>query len=255
MSVKILHIDFWSDEWLAGTLGMTLEEEGLYIKICALIWSTGGHITCEHLKRCTRAHGNKVNAILERLEKAGKIVRNGSEICQKRAEKELENARKRVGKSRENGAKGGRPKELAKPDGFQLPVPVPVPVPVPDSKKKDSVAYATGAEAPADPVKAMWDRGKAVLGKSAGGVIGKMLGEHGPEAVVAAILACERECPVEPVEFFMGCLRRHSKKCSAVEKFYAGAMEAADEFTRWQQQQSGDSGASHAPPLSLLDGR
>jgi biotin operon repressor len=121
--------------------------------------------------------------------------------------------------------------------------------------KEDSVAYATGAEAPPDPVKDMWDRGKAVLGKSAGGIIGKMLSEHGPEAVVAAILACERECPIEPVEFFMGCLRRHSKKRSAVEKFYAGAMEAADEFTRWQQQQSGDSGASHAPPLSLLDGR
>jgi hypothetical protein len=101
----------------------------------------------------------------------------------------------------------------------------------------------------------MWDRGKAVLGKSAGGIIGKVLGEHGPEAVVAAILACEKECPVQPVEFFMGCLRQHSKKRSAVEKFYAGAMEAADEFTRWQQQQSRNGGAYHTPPLALLDGR
>jgi len=117
MAIKVRRIDFSPDEWIAGTLGLSVEEEGLYIKICALIWSTGGRITTEHLKRCTATHGNKVNTLLHRLEVVGKIVRKGSEIGQKRAENELENAQKRARNWRENGAKGGRPNGLDKPNG------------------------------------------------------------------------------------------------------------------------------------------
>jgi len=116
--MKVRRIDFSPDEWIAGTIGMRPEDEGLYIRICVLIWSRGGRITVDLLKRSTNAHGNQVLASLRRLEEAGKIIRKGSEIGQKRAEKELENARKRAGKARENGAKGGRPKGLVKPDGF-----------------------------------------------------------------------------------------------------------------------------------------
>jgi len=250
--VKIRRIDFSPDEWIAGTLGMTPEEEGLYIKICALIWSTGGRISEEHLKRCTSAHGNKVNALLDHLEKAGKIVRNGREIGQKRAEKELENAQNRVGKARENGAKGGRPNGLAKPDGsasakanHQLST-------TNHQLKEDSVAYATGAgSAPADPLKAMWDRGKAVLGKSAGSLIGQAQRDHGYEAVIEAITATEHQGAAAPIEYFIACLKQKSRKRSAMEKFYAGAMEAADEFDR--QQANG--GAYYTPLGSLLDGR
>ena len=36
--------DFYPDDWLAGTLELTLEEEGAYIRICALIYSKGGPI-------------------------------------------------------------------------------------------------------------------------------------------------------------------------------------------------------------------
>ncbi len=117
-----------------------------------------------------------------------------------------------------------------------------------EPSKIDSVAYATAV----DPVKAMWERGKAVLGKSAGSLIGKARRDHGEEAVMAAILACEHEGPAEPVEFFLGCLRQKSRKRSAAEKFYAGAMEAADEFTR---QQSRNGRADHPASHALLDSR
>lgn len=126
------------------------------------------------------------------------------------------------------------------------------PEPKPEPQKERAVANATGAEAPPDPLKAMWDRGKALLGKSSGGLIGKACKEHGPEAVLAAIIACEHECPVQPVEFFIGCLRGQSRKRSAVEKLYAGAMEAADELTRRQQA---NGGPDFTPLGPLLDRR
>jgi len=113
MAIKVRRIDFSPDEWIAGTQELTLEEEGLYIRICALIWSRGERITYDLLKRSCNAHGNKLNALIHRLEAAGKIVRNGSEIGQKRAENELENAQKRLGKWLEKGREFRNRKGLA----------------------------------------------------------------------------------------------------------------------------------------------
>jgi uncharacterized protein YdaU (DUF1376 family) len=103
--VKIYRIDFSADEWLAGTFELSDADRGVYITICSLIWSRGARITEELLRRHSRSHGNALSASLARLEKAGKIVRNGLEIGQKRAEKELEHARKRSAIGRENVAK------------------------------------------------------------------------------------------------------------------------------------------------------
>jgi len=119
MPIKVRRIDFSPDEWIAGTVGLTLAEEGLYMRACALIYSRGGPITIDELKlACPKDHGNSVNACLKRLVALHKLLRNGREIDQKRCRFELEKARKRIGKARQNGAKGGRPNGLAKPDGF-----------------------------------------------------------------------------------------------------------------------------------------
>ena len=77
----------------------------MYITICALIWARGNRIKIELLQRHSVSHGNKVLASLARLETARKIVRNGPEISQKRAEKELKNAQKRVRAARDNALK------------------------------------------------------------------------------------------------------------------------------------------------------
>lgn len=130
--MKARRIDFSPGDWIGGTFELSLEEEGLYIRICALIWSRGERITEELLKASTRTHGNRVNALLDRLESKGKIVRQGSEIGQKRAEKELENAEKRIRKASENGAKGGRPNGLAKATGYS-----PAPSTTTTTTKKD----------------------------------------------------------------------------------------------------------------------
>jgi uncharacterized protein YdaU (DUF1376 family) len=94
---------------------LTNAERGLYITACALIYSAGGPIERQHLRSACSDHGNAFNRQLQRLVRLGKLIENGSEIDNKRCENELENARKRGEKARENGAKGGRPNGLENP--------------------------------------------------------------------------------------------------------------------------------------------
>jgi len=100
--MKVRRIDFSPDEWLAGTQELGPYDRGVYITVCALIYSRGERINVDLLIRHLGAHGNAVNASLARLENARKIVRNGLEIGQKRSENELEKAQKRSEKWLEN---------------------------------------------------------------------------------------------------------------------------------------------------------
>jgi len=110
--MKVRRIDFYPDEWLAGTAELRGLDRGIYITICALIYSRGERIHEELLRRHCQEHGNALNAALMRLEKAGKIVRNGLEIGQKRSENELETVQKRLEKLSESGAKGNEIKKV-----------------------------------------------------------------------------------------------------------------------------------------------
>ena len=116
---KIRYVDFYPDEWIAGTVGMSLADEGLYIRVCALIYSHGGPVALAHLKKtCFHDHGHHLNACLQRLLAMGKLTLNGDQIDSKRCANEIQKACKRITKARQNGAKGGRPNGLAKPDGY-----------------------------------------------------------------------------------------------------------------------------------------
>ena len=110
--MKVRRIDFSADEWLAGTGELSAIDRGVYITVCALIYSRGGPIEMEVIRRHIPEHGGRINASLARLETLGKIIRNGSEIDQKRCENELESARKRSEKASENGRVGNEIKAL-----------------------------------------------------------------------------------------------------------------------------------------------
>jgi uncharacterized protein YdaU (DUF1376 family) len=79
-------------------------------------------------------------------------------------------------------------------------------------EEEDSVASATGGEGPPaipiDPVKEIWDRGLAILGKGQRSLLGKLRQTYKDPAVLAAIVACESESPSEPAAFFVACLER-----------------------------------------------
>jgi hypothetical protein len=129
-----------------------------------------------------------------------------------------------------------------------------------EGKKEEEDSEATASAALADPVKEMWQRGKALLGPKGASLLGKAIKEHSTIAVMEAIIATENEISPDPVAFFLGCLRSRANgrdRRSPVEKLYAGAMAAADELTRQQmaeRSQSADGLVDYPPPLTLLDG-
>lgn len=94
-SIKVRRIDFYPDEWLAGTATLDAVEMGVYISICSLIYSHGGPVEKAEVRRFVKLHGNAFNRAFRRLEELGKIDVNGSEIDQKRCGNELKHARKR----------------------------------------------------------------------------------------------------------------------------------------------------------------
>src|SRR6185312_2038111 len=64
---KVRHIDWYSDEWIAGTYELTNAERGLYITACCLIYSVGGPITRDRLRAACRDHGHAFSRQLDTL--------------------------------------------------------------------------------------------------------------------------------------------------------------------------------------------
>lgn len=103
--MKVRRIDFSPDEWIAGCVGLTIAERGLYITACALIYSHGDRISIDHLRSACIDHGHTFNRTLDRLVELGKLTRNGDQIGQKRCENELQNAAIRSAKAQQSASK------------------------------------------------------------------------------------------------------------------------------------------------------
>ena len=235
--MKIHTVDWRADAWLGGTSKLGPNEGWLYVTIINLIYTEGGPIEADKawLGRVANMHGNAVNASLRRLIELGKVRETDGKLMANGCEKQLETAEKRARNWAANGGDSGRPSN--KNNKFQEAPPSRAhadthaePLSTIHQEDSEGPYGPSGASAPSgsgDPVRDMWDRGKAVLGKSASSLIGKARRDHGDEAVIAAIVACELECPIEPVEFFVGCLRRNSNKRTANGKTNAHDEETA----------------------------
>ena len=119
--MKIRRIDFSPDEWLAGTTDLSNDERGVYITLCALIYSRDGPVETAVLRAFCPGDLRPFKRCLEHLVELGKIQRSGSKLSQKRCLNELEVSRKRIVTLVENGRKGGRPpkeiNDIEKPTG------------------------------------------------------------------------------------------------------------------------------------------
>jgi hypothetical protein len=126
--VKIRRADFWMDDWFAGTIGLTHFERSVYITICASNWSHGRPALKDDIRNLSPGRG--FDQGWDGLERKGKIVvvvdtnstRDLHFAYNPRALDEHEKAMKRLRRSHEAGAKGGRPKSVSngldKPNGF-----------------------------------------------------------------------------------------------------------------------------------------
>jgi len=108
----------------------------------------------------------------------------------------------------------------------------------------DSVASATGADAPAaaDPVKSIFDRGLAILGPGQRSLLGKYRKDYGDTVVLAAIVQCENEQPSDPPAYFVACCerRRGNGRQASAEAGHSRALDIlAKAAIDFDERQSG----------------
>lgn len=97
------------DNFIAGTVGLTLEEKGAYSLVLDLMYVRGGPVPDEprYIAGVCNCSVRKWNAIRLRLLTLGKIHVVDGYLTNDRVEKEIENSLKDAQERAENGAKGG----------------------------------------------------------------------------------------------------------------------------------------------------
>ena len=226
--------DFYPDDWLAGTTELSLEEEGAYIRVCALIYSKNQPIPDNErwLAGACRVSLRKWTTLRQSLLDAGKITIEDGLIHQHRCEYELEKAAKRARKCAENGAKGGRksaeirgisPKPLETHDTVEATAQASLKHRARDSTNHQPPTLTSGSKEPApqssavvNPDEVLFDQclayltARAVKDKHARSLIGAWRKEYGAGAVIEVVSEASRQSVSEPVAWIVKALRsRH----------------------------------------------
>lgn len=97
--MKVRRVDFSSGDWLGGTVGLSLEERGFYITACALIYAAESAIERNIFRRACPADMSlrTFNRLLKRLVSLGKLTVEDNLVDNRRCEKEIARARRRMG--------------------------------------------------------------------------------------------------------------------------------------------------------------
>ena len=121
MKVKLRRIDFYPDDFLVGVAGMSPAEGWVYWVICSLIYSSGAPVPEDdkRLASITGLRKDHMKRVCDALVSDAKVTRIDGGLMVDRCRKEIERAAERISKAHENGSKGGRPKDLAKPPGLK----------------------------------------------------------------------------------------------------------------------------------------
>ncbi len=101
--MSITHVAFYPSDWLAGTRGLSAEESGVYITLCARIYEMAGPIERDD-NRLSRLCGCKTKArfvkALEYLILEGKIIETPDGLTNERCENEIKNATEKSDKAK-----------------------------------------------------------------------------------------------------------------------------------------------------------
>ena len=109
--------DFYADDWLSGTMDLSIDEEGAYIRVCALIYSKGRPIPDNDrwLAGMCRVSTRRWRKLRHGLLDKGKITIENGLIHQQRCEFELNRMAERSQKQAENVAKRWRKSAESEP--------------------------------------------------------------------------------------------------------------------------------------------
>lgn len=218
-------LKFYPSDWRADpALRMcSPAARGVWIDMICLMHEAApyGHLlvnghcpTDAQLAVLTGTPTDQLSDLIRELEEAGVFSRTKEGVIYSR---KMTRMAKKAATARNNGRKGGNP-SLGKQKGNQASD-------NPRDKGRDkpqipeaivqssSVSKDTGAKAPRDPAKVMFDSGVSLLTEAgvaeckARSLLGKWRKAHGEEAVIAAIGRASRESAINPVEFIEGRLR------------------------------------------------
>jgi uncharacterized protein YdaU (DUF1376 family) len=103
--MKVRRVDFSPDEWIAGTVDLSLAERGMYITACSLIYSRGGEIATGILRSFCHEDLRTYNRCLQKLLDLGKLEIKDGHLSNKRCLSELQLAANRSATAAENVAK------------------------------------------------------------------------------------------------------------------------------------------------------
>lgn len=237
------YFPFYASDWLAGTRGLTAAETGVYITLIALMYERDGilDIPRDRLPMLCGCNPRNFDRALGTLIGLGKIIETAegltnnrvSEVCKLRTQ--TINAKSQAAKSRWEKAK----EKQSAPDNAASD-----PHMRNDANQNQNqnqsipVDKSTGPDGQIDPVKIMFDSGRALLmraGKTAdaaGKLLGKWRGEHGTEAVIAALGQAQREGAIDPVAFIEGALRHSTRKAEAGRKPEPGEIRTRADGTQ-----------------------
>lgn len=233
---KLRRADFYPDDWLAGTAELSLEEEGAYIRVCAMIYSKGQPIQDNErwLAGQCRVSRRKWRTLRQRLLDIGKITVRDGLIHQNRCEYELEKGAKRARKCAESGAKGGRKSaevreisanSLEKQETAEASAQASLKLARADSPTtnhqpptltSDSKESAPRGGAVVNPDEVLFDQcltyltTRAVNEKNARSLIGSWRKQYGAGAVIEVMAEASRQNVSEPVAWIVKALKtRH----------------------------------------------
>ncbi len=260
-------LPIWTDAYLADTHPLlSLEEHGCYFLLLQFAWRSPECRLPDDDKLFARMLGVSLKRWRSTLRPSMErfwTIENGF-WKQKRLSKEKIYVTELTGKRANAGSKGGKAKaqknkdtDLAKPDicqddasdlpeanavanAKQILAPTPTPTPTP------TTTPVGGADAPpADLDTLLYQRGKQVLGKSAGGQITKLKQAHGTGKALELIEQAGRK--ENPAEYVAGILRNGAGETDYSQYTRHGPPEGMEEerakiMGTWDPPKTGDPG-------------
>lgn len=245
--MSLPYFPLYPSDFEAKTSHLTLEEDGAYNRLLRLCWMTPGCSLPDDpawIARRMRVDAVTYDRVIAPLLDEF-FRREKGRVFQPKLMLIHDDANLKHERRVDAGKKGGRPpKSLKENEATESNAKALPKQPEPEPEVKYSVAKATGADAPIDPAKVAFDAGVKVLteaGKSASAarsIVGKWRGQHGDEAVIAALGKAQREGAVDPVAFCEGVFRHSGKSGGkpARRQLPDGRWQTYDAFNGWMNE-------------------
>lgn len=223
-------LPLWTDAYLADTRHLSTLEHGAYLLLLIEAWRRPSCSLPEHDATLARLAGLTLEewaSVRDTVMAFWKYDGRSKTWTQKRLVKQRDFTEKQSQLQRDKAAK--RWKKKKNDDAAAMPEACPSDASI--SISNSSVSKDTGAEAPIDPVKELFDAGVALLTSTgtspsqARSLIGKWRKEQGEAAVLAAIVAARDHGVSSPVEWISARFRGASAQEDEVAAIRRATIE------------------------------